>query len=312
MGVEQTPAPGEPPAPAPEKEPMMPSPSFVSSERPAFAFDRNIPPVLEVAPGSVVSFQTDLSVLDRLAAGEPPASIGMERLNALAGPVAVLGAEPGDALRIEVLDIQIDRAWSVWLPGFGPLGARTDRIRVMQTPIQDGRLTIGANRSVPLEPMIGCIGVAPAEGVGSTLRPVYPFGGNMDLRELSVGATLWLPVQVPGALLSVGDFHAAMGQGEPTAVALEAAGVATLRIDLEKRRALPSPRLRVGDDTMLIGLGADHVEARQNAIGLALDFLVEECGFEVFEAYAYASARVGVRFGGPAGATVLAVVPNPK
>jgi acetamidase/formamidase len=289
----------------------VPEHHVVSSAHCAYAFDRTIAPVLQVEPGSTVSFQTDLAVLDRLAAGEPPASIGMERLNAVAGPVAVLGAEPGDALRLEVLDIQVERAWSVWMPGFGPLGSRTDRIRVLQTPIRDGRVLLSERRSVPLEPMIGCIGLAPSEGVGSTLRPVYPFGGNMDLRELSIGATLWLPVQTPGALLSVGDFHAAMGQGEPTAVALEAAGVATLRIDLEKQRSLPSPRLRVGTDTFVVGLGADHVAARQQAIALALDFLIDECGLEPFEAYAYASARVGVRFGGPAGPAVLAVIPAP-
>jgi len=290
----------------------MTSKLFISSESAAYGFDRSIPPVAEVEPGTVVSFQTNLSVMDRLIAGESPATVGMEQLNAVIGPVAVRGAEPGDALRIEVLEIRIDRAWAAWLPGFGPLGGRTDRMRIMETPIKGGRVRIGPTRSVPLEPMIGCVGVAPKEGIGSTLRPVYPFGGNMDLRELSAGATLWLPVQVAGALLSVGDFHAAMGQGEPTAVALEAAGVATLRIELEKARHISSPRLRTGSETILVGLGENHVEARQRAIEQALDYLVDECGLELFEAYTYASARVGVRMGGPAGATVLAVVPDPE
>ena len=84
----------------------------------AFAFDASIPAVRTVDPGSTVTFETDGTTLARLAAGEPPEQIGMENLNAVTGPVAVRGAEPGDALRIEVLDIQISFAASAWLPGF--------------------------------------------------------------------------------------------------------------------------------------------------------------------------------------------------
>lgn len=85
-----------------------------------------------------------------------------------------------------------------------------------------------------IEPMIGCIGLAPASGSSSTVMPAYPWGSNMDLRELGPGGIVYLPVQVPGALLSIGDLHAAMGTGEPTAVSLEAAGKATVRITVEK------------------------------------------------------------------------------
>ena len=87
--------------------------------------------------------------------------------------------------------------------------------------------------------MIGCIGTAPAQGSASTFMPAYPFGGNMDLREMEPGTTLYLPVNVPGGLLSMGDLHAAMGTAEPTWVSLEAAGHATLRIGVE-----PDMRLR--------------------------------------------------------------------
>src|SRR5690606_34560517 len=118
-----------------------------------------------------------------------------------------------DALRIEVLDIAIDRAWAVRMEGLGPLGGATEGIQVAETPIVDGRIRIGERLSVPVAPMIGCIGVAPAEGTASTMRPVYPTGGNLDLRELSPGAVLWLPVAAPNALLFLGDLHAAMGQG---------------------------------------------------------------------------------------------------
>jgi len=291
---------------------------IIASDHRVFAFDPTNPPVLKVDSGSTVTFETDDTALARIAAGESMETIGIENLNALTGPLSVHGAEQGDALRIEVLDIHIARAWSVWLPGFGGLGAKTKELRAMQTPVEDVRVRITDDLSVPLEPMIGCIGVAPADGRGSTMRPVYPFGGNMDLRELSPGAILWLPVQTSGALLSVGDLHAAMGQGEPTVVSLEAAGAATLRIDLEKGRELAFPRLRVGEETICVGMGETHQEAKQCALDQAFELLTGEQGLEPFAAYAYASARVDMRLGGPSGTMgeghqcVLAAVPDPE
>jgi amidase len=302
----------------------LPQSHVVSHEQSAAAFDPAIPPVLEIDPGDTVRFETDDAVYRRLAAGEPLERIGAQNVNAVSGPVAVRGASPGDALRIEVLDVEIARAWSVWIPLFGLLGARTERIQALPVPVEDGRLRLGDSLTVPLEPMIGCIGVAPASGRASTLKPCFTGGGNMDLRELSPGATLWLPVLTDGALLSVGDLHAAMGQAEPTSVSLEAAGAATLRIDLERGRALGSPRLRVGSDTLCVGLGTAPHDAAQSATDQAFELLVSEHGLTPMEAYAYVSARVGLRLGGPAGANpaatpgvpgfgevMLAVVPDP-
>ena len=139
--------------------------------------------------------------------------------------------------------------------------------------------------------------------------PAYPWGGNMDLRELSPGATLFLPVQVPGGLLSLGDLHAAMGAAEPTWVSLEAAGRATLRIGLEKGNgylASPAPGRRRDD---LRRDGGDARGGYQSALDQAYDLLLAD-GLELFDAYAFASARVGMRFGGPAAPIVLAVVPD--
>src|SRR6185312_1156866 len=125
------------------------------------SFDASIPPALEIDPGDTVTFQTSDVAYDRLAAGESVDAIGLPNFNRVTGPVAVRGASPGDALVIEVLDVQVRRAFSVWLPGFGGLGARTDAQRVMETPLEDGRAVIGTNGvSAPIRPMIGCIGTA--------------------------------------------------------------------------------------------------------------------------------------------------------
>jgi acetamidase/formamidase len=236
-------------------------------------------------------------------------AIGLPNFNRVTGPVSVRGAAPGDALRIEVLDVQVHRAWSVWLPGFGGLGHRTDGQRTMQTPLADGHAQIGSQR-VPLRPMIGCIGTAPAEGAGSTFEPAYPFGGNMDLREMEPGTTVYLPVNVAGGLLSMGDLHAAMGTAEPTSVSLEAAGQATLRIGIEPAMGLRFPQLRRGGETFFLGIAESFDDAHALALEQAYDHLVEKRGIDPFEAYALISARCDMRLGGPASAIVMAVLPD--
>jgi amidase len=287
----------------------VPDSYALTKDQRAFAFARGIPPVLEIDPGAVVTFETGSEAYERLAAGEPVEAIGLENFNAVTGPVLVRGAEPGDALAIDVLAVTVRRAWSVWLPEFGGLGDRTTEIRVREIPLEDGVARIADGLTVPVEPMIGCIGVAPADGESSTLMPAYPWGGNMDLRELEPGTTLYLPVQVPGALLAMGDLHAAMGAAEPTWVSLEASGQATLRIRLEKGLTIPFPRVRLDGATACLGLGATLEEAHQAALDHAFDLLLAG-GLDAFDAYAFASARVAMRFGGPASPIVLAVVPD--
>jgi acetamidase/formamidase len=273
------------------------------------SFDASIPPALQIDPGDTVTFQTSDVAYDRLAAGESVEAIGLPNFNRVTGPVSVRGAAPGDALRVEVLDVQVHRAWSVWLPGFGGLGHHSEVQRAMQTPLVDGHAQIGSHR-VPLRPMIGCIGTAPAEGAGSTFEPAYPFGGNMDLREMEPGTTVYLPVNVAGGLLSMGDLHAAMGTAEPTSVSLEAAGQATLRIGVEPAMALRFPRLRRGGETFFLGIADSFDEAHALALDQACDHLVDEQGIDPFEAYALISARCDMRLGGPASAIVMAVLPD--
>ena len=117
------------------------------------------------------------------------------------------------------------------------------RLQIRQIPLEGEWAIISKRIKVPIEPMIGCIGLAPASGSSSTVKPAYPWGGNLDLRELGSGGTIYLPVQTPGALLSIGDLHAAMGTAEPTAVSLEGAGQVAVRITVKKGKSL-KPWLR--------------------------------------------------------------------
>lgn len=280
----------------------------VSRAHAQYAFDPAIPPVLTVEAGDTVTFETDDGAYERLWRGLDPPEVKEGATNPVTGPVFVRGAHPGDALRVEILDVAIERCWAVWFPGYGSF--KTDRLQVRPLDVEGGRIRIGADLTVALEPMIGCIGTAPSSGRGSTYEPAYPFGGNLDLRELSAGATLYLPVFAEGALLSVGDLHAAMGAGEPASVGFEARGSATVLLDVETGRTITHPRLRVGSDTLLVGIGDTLDAARTNATAQAWRLLTEEWGLAPFDAFAYASARVSLRFGGPAVDMVLAVVPD--
>lgn len=283
---------------------------FIPKERRAFALDATLPPVLEVTPPCIVTFETGDMIYARLAQGETVEEIGFQNFNPVTGPVFINGTEPGDVLRVEVLEVEVTSAWSAWVPGVGRWGKKTDGLQVRQIALTDQWAIINERIKVPLEPMIGCIGLAPANGSSSTITPAYPWGGNLDLRELSPGGIIYLPVQSPGALLAIGDLHATMGTGEPTGVSLEAAGQATVRITVEKGRSLKFPRVRTRNETICVGVADSFDKARQLAMDQAYDFLTEEVGLFPFDAYAYASARVSLRFGGPACLIVLAVVPD--
>jgi len=283
---------------------------FVSKEKHAYALDPNISPVLEVIPPCTVTFETGDMSYTRLAQGETIEDIGFQNFNVVTGPVFVHGAEAGDALCVEVLEVTVRSAWSAWVPGLGRWGNKTDKLQIRQIPLKGEWAIISERIRVPIEPMIGCIGLAPTSGSSSTVTPAYPWGGNLDLRELGAGSTIYLPVQVPGALLSIGDLHTAMGTAEPTAVSLEAAGQAIVRITVEKNLPLKFPRVRSGNETICVAVADSFADARQLAMDQAYDYLTEEIGLTPFDAYAYASARVSLRFGGPASAIVLAIIPD--
>lgn len=282
------------------------------------AFDASVPPDVVIEPGEVVAFTTSDSTLRRIERGDALTDEEYETLNLVAGPVYVTGAEAGDSLDIDILDVAIASAWVVWMEGFGPLGDEVKGVGAAQVLAADGSLDLGDGVRVPLDPMVGCIGVAPASGSASTLRPVYPTGGNLDLRALRPGTRISLPVEVEGGLLSLGDLHAAQGHGEPAFVAVEAAGTATVRVSVTKGARLPAPRLHLEDTTICVGMGPTFPEARGSAVRQAYAVLRDEHELSEASAYAYTCAQVGIMPAGPSGSmgdgleAVLAVVPHPR
>ena len=191
--------------------------------------------------------------------------------NPLTGPFAIAGAEPGDTLAIKLLELTVDSDHGVGAlaPGFGALNTTSytpmlnknlpERIWFYDIDKRSNTATyhaVDSNFSVtiPLRPFLGCIGVAPAGGEARASTVPAEFGGNMDAPEVRPGYTLYLPVNVPGALLYIGDGHAAQGDGEIAGTAIEVPLRVRLQVQLLKRKKIGWPRFET--DTSLMAVGA--------------------------------------------------------
>src|SRR5213076_2765178 len=160
--------------------------------------------VLDASCGQITAESTlaDLLALD------------FSRVDQVAGPIAVSGAMRGDTLEVELLEIvPADWGWTAAIPGFGLLADEFPDAALRITRLVDGAAQFLPGVRIPLAPFCGELGVAPIGPARSTIPPTET-GGNMDTRHLTAGTRLWLPVQVPGALFSLGDGHAAQGDGE--------------------------------------------------------------------------------------------------
>ena len=229
-------------------------------------------PVMEVAPGTALRLWTEDAFAGRVTSptDRPSQVLNPKELNPQTGPFYVTGAEPGDTLALHFASIEPARSWaaSTTIPLFGALTG-TDRTATLQSPLPE--LTwiyeVDVERAVamfvahesdftlelPLAPMLGTVGVAPAlREVRTTLVPDY-FGGNMDTPELRAGTTVYLGVNVEGALFSVGDGHYRQGEGETCGTALEGAMNVTMIVDLIKGGAPAWPRFEHDDALITVG-----------------------------------------------------------
>lgn len=229
-------------------------------------------PVMEVAPGTALRVWTEDAFAGRVTSptDKPSQVLNPKELNPQTGPFYVTGAEPGDTLALHFASIEPARTWaaSTTIPLFGALTG-TDRTATLQsalpelTWIYDVDIERATARFVahesdftlelPLAPMLGTVGVAPAlREVRTTLVPDY-FGGNMDTPELRAGTTVYLGVNVEGALFSVGDGHYRQGEGETCGTALEGAMNVALIVDLIKGGAPAWPRFEHDDALITVG-----------------------------------------------------------
>jgi acetamidase/formamidase len=276
-----------------------------------YEWNNALPPRLQIDPGDTVVFQTRDAADGYYTPTSTPADAAARppfRGHPLTGPVRVRDARAGQVLVVEVVDMKPARpfGYSQIIPGRGLLPEDFLKAHVQIWDLSDGRhARYGTRIAVPIDPFPGVMGVALAEPGSHTTMPPRKNGGNMDIKQLTAGTTLFLPVWVDGALFSVGDGHAAQGDGEVCINAVEMAAQVTLRFDLLAGRSLPEPRLRTrgpigastntGPHYATTAHGPDLYRAAQQATRYLIEHLVEERGLSREEAYILCSVAADLK-----------------
>ena len=238
--------------------------------------DKANPPVETANSGERVIFQTCDCFNGAIRKDTDMVSdVDFSRVNPATGPLYINGAEPGDTLMIRVMRISLDaQGAAVAAPGLGRLGAEVEREETVICPIE-GDYARYLDYKIPLRKMIGVIGTAPAGEAVVTATP-DAHGGNMDTTAITEGVSLYLPVNVPGALLAIGDLHASMGDGEIMGAALEISGEVEVEVNLLKNCDYPLPLLETGDRWITIASAPTAEEASDRAIRNMVGLLTQK------------------------------------
>ncbi len=251
--------------------------------------DKGVKPAARCNSGETVVFETRDCYDDGVVSEERPLGDKEAPLeNPATGPLYVEGAEPGDILKVEIQDIRL-RDWGVMRSStscglfYEDYTERIARIFPILREEKGWKIRFDEKLSLSLEPMIGVIGTAPG-GAGITTDTPDSHGGNMDCRKIGAGTTLYLPVQAEGALLSIGDLHGLMGDGEVFICGLETGGEVTVRVTVLKDAALPTPFLVCGDQVMTIQSAGTLEEAGALAAKAMKAFVEQAAGKTPFEA----------------------------
>ncbi len=275
-------------------------------------YDASVKPVLRIASGDTVHVETMVARgIERLmAAGAdereiPDALKVVERVvtergpgaHPLTGPMHVEGAEPGDVLEVKIQGFEFLHPYGVtgFIPNSGTLPDDFPyaKFKLIRLNLAGGTADFGHGVTLKLAPFFGSIGVAPPPLVGRiSSGPPGPHAGNLDNKELIAGSTLYLPVHVRGALLSIGDAHAMQGDGEVTLTALETSVRGTVQVSVRKGKRLNWPRAETPTHYIAMGLHPDLNEAARLAVREAIDFLTAEKGIPRDEAYILCSIGV--------------------
>jgi amidase len=258
-----------------------------------WAFGPDLEPVLEVEPGSVVRLETNDCFTGQIASEDDLVTeIDFERVNSATGPVAVKGAEPGDSLVVELLEVRPSgQGFATLIPGFGQLIDQVQSPVTKVFRVEGDTVHMNDRVSFPLRPMVGVVGVATD---GETVANGWAgrHGGNLDDHLHGPGATLYFPVRQPGGMFAVGDMHASMGDGEICGTGVEIAGEVVARFDLLKGKQATWPVTELPDRWVAHATAetdADFMEALQRVSEEAARLLVDEWGFTMEEAFVFLS-----------------------
>lgn len=275
-----------------------------------YGWDNSLEPTLRVEPGATVTFETIDSSGGQLSPRstvKDVANLDFAKVNPVTGPVFIEGAEPGDALKVSIKDLKPSGwGWTANIPGFGLLTEDfTEPYLKLWTLDKADTASFLDGVNVPLKAFPGTIGLAPGEPGHHSVVPPRVCGGNMDVRDLAAGTTLYLPVQVAGALFSVGDTHAAQGDGEVCGTAIESPMEITLSFEIVKGANLRAPQFETpGPVTrhldskgyyVTTGVQPDLLGAAKDAVSAMIEHLGKTYDLSPEDAYLLASVACDLR-----------------
>lgn len=253
-------------------------------------------PVLKVDPGSSVEFETCDAFGGQITSPTDKFdTLDWNRINPATGPLYINGAEPGDILSVKIEKIEIAKQGAVVTgKDMGVLGHLLKENSIKIIPIENETALFSENIHLPINKMIGVIGVAPEkEAISCGVPDLH--GGNMDCKEIKEGVTLLLPVNVPGGLLALGDLHAVMADGEIGVSGLEVSGKVTVTVDIIKGKKLPLPMIFSENHIMTLASHEDLDQAVDMAVINMVSYLTHEEDLKTDEATMLISLGADVR-----------------
>lgn len=254
---------------------------FLPKDNLHFLWNAANEPALKINSGDTVVLETaEISddQITHLSEKDVLNHLNWDRMYPLSGPIYIEGAEPGDTLQVDILDVHTKGwGWAAVLPGLGLLADDFEETSLRIFDLSDGDyIHFRDDIQIPIEPFLGTMGVCPKDASDQNAMPPGSFGGNMDVRQLTKGTTLYLPVEEKGALFSCGDGHAAQGDGEVCGTGIEAAVYASFKFTLLKDKKIVAPEFetsgpltpKVNDENFYgtTGVGNDLYEASQAAL----------------------------------------------
>jgi amidase len=273
----------------------------IARDQLVYGFDAATPPVVTIQPGDMVTVETYDTSTGRIHKPEDvPAFVAVrdpKKVNPAGGPIYVEGAEPGDALAVTILGIELaPLGFARALKGAGVIQEGIREHGVVMIRVDGDHLIYGDKLRFPARTMVGVIGTAPPEGTIYTAHP-GPQGSNIDLTIIKTGAIVYLPVHHPGALLAIGDVHASMGDGEVCGTGAEINGEVTVKVDLLKGEAPERVWVETPDSWATTGQAESLDDAVKQAVEGMTAFLMAKFDLDKTEAFLLVSARGDVRIG---------------
>lgn len=258
-----------------------------------YLFSPDLPPVIEIESGKSITVETRDASNGQMRP-ERQAVIDRSILLPVTGPISIVGAQPGDAVAIRIDHIDFAATGYAWLRnGLGVRAMSLDGPYYLKEFKVQGDRAVCDQFSVPMRPMVGIVGVAPREPTATRLPGRH--GGNLDCNAIAPGSTVWLPVNVPGALISMGDAHAAMGDGEVSGTGVEIEASVRVTLTLHPARTLDGPVVVCPDKTLFLASAPTLEQAISGALERTIEALMEHCHLSQHDAYILASTAGAVK-----------------